>query len=87
MDELFNSRLNYEAAKQPVELLLPKRLKQLRGFHSLTQNEVAPVLHINRSTYAYYEIGRTRPDIETLVKLARFYSVSVNFLLGMDKAA
>lgn len=87
MDELFSSRLNYEAVKQPVELLLPKRLKQLRGFHLLTQNEVAPVLHINRSTYAYYETGKTQPEIETLVKLARFYSVSVDFLLGMDKAA
>ena len=87
MDELFNSRLNYKAAKQPVKLLLPKRLKQLRGFHMLTQNEIAPVLHINRSTYAYYETGRTRPELETLVKLARFYSVSVDFLLGVDKAA
>lgn len=39
MYELFNSRLNYEAVKQPVKLFLPKRLKQLRGFHLLTQNE------------------------------------------------
>lgn len=87
MDELFNSPLNYEAAKQPVKLFLPKRLKQLRGFHLLTQNEGAPVLHINRSTYSYYETGKNQPEIETLMKLARFYSVSVDFLLGMDKAA
>ncbi len=87
MDELFNSRLNYQAAEQPVVPLLPKRLKQLRGFHLLTQNEVAPVLHMDRSTYAYYETGKNQPEIETLMKLARFYSVSVDFLLGMDKAA
>lgn len=84
MDELFNSRLNYMAAEQPVVPLLPKRLKQLRGFHLLTQNEVAPVLHMDRSTYAYYETGKTCPDFSTVVRLAHLFNVTTDYLLGAD---
>ena len=44
-------------------------------------------MYLNRSTYAYYEAGKTEPSLVMLMRLARFYSVPVDFLLGMDKAA
>lgn len=45
------------------------------------------MLHMNRSTYAYYETGRTQPPIDMLMRFARFYCVSVDFLLRLDKAS
>lgn len=59
-------------------------LRLLRRAGGWSQREVAERLHINRSTYAYYETGRTRPEYETLVNIAKLYGVSVDFLLGKD---
>ena len=53
------------------------KLKQLRENCGYTQRQVANVLSIDRSTYAYYETGKTSPDINTLFILARIYSVDI----------
>ena len=42
---------------------LTKKLKLLRHKYDLTQDDVANALEIHRSTYAYYEIGRTIPSL------------------------
>lgn len=63
---------------------LGRRLKQLRG--SKTQDEVATVIGISRARYSHYETGRSEPDNEVLQALARYYAVTVDFLLnGLDK--
>lgn len=62
-------------------------LRLLRRANGWAQREVAERLHINRSTYAYYETGRTRPEYETLVNIAKLHGVSVDFLLGKDTPA
>ena len=62
-----------------------KRCKILRQERGLTQQQVADALGISRSAYAYYEIGKTRPSLESLVHIARMYDVSVDFLLGNTK--
>lgn len=58
------------------------RLKQLRNEKKLSQQELADKLGINRSTYARYETSATQPDYETLQKLADFFDVSIDYLLG-----
>lgn len=57
-------------------------LKKLRTEKGLSQKELTDRLTINRSTYARYETSSTQPDFETLSKLADFYDVSVDYLLG-----
>ncbi|AUS87767.1 helix-turn-helix transcriptional regulator [Lysinibacillus capsici] len=57
-------------------------LKRLRTEKGLSQKELTDLLTINRSTYARYETSSTQPDFETLSKLADFYDVSVDYLLG-----
>ena len=59
------------------------RLKALRKRHGLSQ--VAAALRIDRSTYAYYELGRTPLPAEKLVFLALYYRVSSDFLLGLSE--
>ena len=63
--------------------MLATHLRLLREKNGLTQKQVADMLNIDRSTYAYYESGKTRPDILTIAKLARLYRISTDFLLDV----
>ncbi len=58
------------------------RLKELRLKKGVLQSEVAAYIGVNNSTYAYYERGTHNPTPETLCKLADFFGVSVDELLG-----
>ena len=60
------------------------RLKQLREEKKLSQQQLADKLKLNRSTYARYELNKTQPDYDTLEKLANFFGVSTDYLLGRD---
>ena len=62
--------------------MLGKNLKKLRYQCGLTQKQVADLLSVDRSTYTYYETGRTRPDVNMIVKIAKIYKVSCDELLG-----
>lgn len=67
--------------------MFAERLKALRKENSFTQKQIADILGVDRSTYAYYELARTRPDIDSLVVLAQIFKVSTDYLLlGGDKA-
>ena len=48
-----------------------ERLRMLRKSNNLTQKQVAQSLSIDRSTYAYYEIDKTKPDYDTLLRISR----------------
>ena len=58
------------------------RLKLLRKERGLLQKEIANFLQIAISTYSYWENGTYDIDNESLQKLADFYNVSVDYLLG-----
>ena len=59
-------------------------IHKLREEKGLTQKQVADHLQIDRSTYAYYESGRTRINIDVMIKLAHFYQVRYATLLGPE---
>ena len=59
-------------------------LRELRKKNGLTQQHVADFLHIDRSTYAYYESGRTKINIDILLRLSRFFKVSLGSLVGEE---
>lgn len=56
--------------------------KQLRISSGLTQIEIAQKLGISRSTIGMYETGAREPDFETLEKIADFFNVDIDYLLG-----
>ena len=56
--------------------------KRLRTSSGLTQAEIAEKLGISRSTIGMYETGAREPDFETLEKIADFFNVDIDFLLG-----
>jgi len=57
-------------------------LKYLRKSRSITQQELADVLGISRQGYAKYENDLGEPDISTLIKLADYFDVTVDSLIG-----
>ncbi|MDI6604079.1 MAG: helix-turn-helix transcriptional regulator [Thermoanaerobacteraceae bacterium] len=59
-----------------------ERLSQLRKEKGLTQEELAKALNMTRSSLSLYEIGKRDPDTDTLRKIADFFNVSVDYLLG-----
>ena len=58
------------------------RLKDLREDHDYTQQQVADAIGITQRKYSYIETGVQQLTAEVLVRLARFYAVSVDYLLG-----
>ncbi|WP_442780418.1 helix-turn-helix domain-containing protein [Bacillus sp. Au-Bac7] len=60
--------------------MLPEILKELRG--KVTQEEVAKQIGLSRARYSHYENGRSEPDNEMLQKIADYFNVSVDYLLG-----
>lgn len=58
------------------------RLKDLREDHDYTQQQVAQRIGITQRKYSYIETGIQQLTAEVLVSLARFYNVSVDYLLG-----
>lgn len=62
--------------------MLSTRLKMLRTQHRKTQQDMADVLGISRQGYAKYENNLGEPDNSTLSKLADYFNVSTDYLLG-----
>ena len=62
-----------------------KNLLSLRKSHNLTQKEIAEHLGISRQAYANYETGTREPDINTILKIATFFDVSVDYLIGKEQ--
>lgn len=58
-------------------------LKKLRMQNNLTQKQVAEILKIDRSTYAYYETGRTVPDMYTLSVISRIYNITPEQIMSL----
>lgn len=61
------------------------KLKELRQKANLTQAEMAKIINISQSNYSKYELGTTQINIETLIQLANFFHVSVDYLIGNEQ--
>lgn len=60
------------------------RLKELREERRLNQEGLALRLNVSQSTISAYEIGDRAPDLETLIAIANFFSVSLDYLVGLS---
>lgn len=59
-----------------------ERIREIREDHSLTQQQVADLLHIGQRTYSDYESGKTRIPIDSIMILAGYYNVSMDYITG-----
>lgn len=58
-----------------------EKLLYLRREAGLKQREVAEFLQLERSCYTYYERGKTHPSFRSLLRLAKLYGVTVEYLI------
>lgn len=63
-------------------LMFGQKLKELRSSRNQTQQRLADYLGISRAAYSHFENSRNDPDRETIVKLADYFDVSTDYLLG-----
>ena len=59
-----------------------ENIRNLREDNDKTQQELADYLHVNQTTYSKYELGKVNIPIEVFIKLADYYNVTVDYLLG-----
>lgn len=60
-----------------------KRLKDLREDNDMSQDEIALLLNCKQQAYSNYENGKRTIPYEQLIKLAKFYKVSIDYILGL----
>ncbi|MCL2570173.1 MAG: helix-turn-helix domain-containing protein [Firmicutes bacterium] len=64
----------------------PKVLKELREEKNLTQADLAKHLgYKNETTISNWEIGKRTPELNNLIAIAKFFDVSLDYLVGMEK--
>ena len=66
-----------------MDVILGKRLKELRSERGLTQKEVAEALKLNSVTYLHYEKEQREPPLAVLVEMAKYFGVTTDYLLGI----
>lgn len=64
------------------EMMRFENIRNLRIDKGLTQKQIAEYLGVSQNTYSQYEIGVLNYPIDALLKLADFYNVSIDYLLG-----
>ncbi len=60
-------------------------LKQLRKNHNLTQQELGSRIGISKAVISKYENGMSYPTFDMLIKIADYFKVTIDYLLGVEK--
>ena len=61
-----------------------ERIRSLREDHDYNQTKIAFLLNVCQKTYSDYELGKTRIPIESMIALAKFYDVSLDYICGVS---
>ena len=61
-----------------------KRIRELREDKDLLQKDIAEYLHCSQVAYSRYELGQRDIPTEVLIKLARFYKTTTDYILGLE---
>lgn len=61
------------------------RLRDLREDHELTQDQLVKILNMHKTTYTNYEQGKREIPFELVIRLAKLYNVSIDYIAGLKK--
>lgn len=59
------------------------RLRDLREDMDFTQDQLVKILNMHKTTYTNYEQGKREPPFELIIKLAKLYNVSIDYIAGI----
>ena len=60
-----------------------ERIRDLRIDHDKNQKEIAEICGVSDTTMQKYEYGQSEPKISTLIKMARYYNTSIDYIAGV----
>lgn len=60
-----------------------ERLRALRAEKNIGQNELAKVLNLSNASISYWETGKQSPTADAIFKIAQFFNVSADYLIGL----
>jgi transcriptional regulator with XRE-family HTH domain len=60
------------------------RIRSLREDNDYSQKAIGNLLNVGQKTYSDYELGKTRIPLESVIRLARFYGVSMDYICGLS---
>lgn len=61
------------------------RIRSLREDNDYSQRQIAELINVGQRTYCDYELGKTRIPVDSLIVLAQFYDVDMNYICGLTK--
>ncbi|MBO5105598.1 MAG: helix-turn-helix transcriptional regulator [Clostridia bacterium] len=61
-----------------------ERIRALREDNDFNQTQIAEILNVGQKTYSDYELGKTRIPIDSIIKLAKHYNVSLDYICGVS---
>jgi transcriptional regulator with XRE-family HTH domain len=62
-----------------------KKIAEQRKLKGITQAELGVVLNVSRQTIQNYEQGVTDPDVDTIIKISKYFNISTDELFGLNK--
>ncbi len=67
--------------------MISEYIRNLREDHDKKQQELADYLNIKQTTYSKYELGKINIPIDVFIKLADYYGVSIDYIVGRNTEA
>jgi transcriptional regulator with XRE-family HTH domain len=67
--------------------MIGNNIRELRNMHKKTQKEFAAIMGLSRGAINKYETNERTPDIDTLTKMAEYFGVSLDYLVGRKVSA
>lgn len=64
--------------------MIYENIRNLREDHNKKQQELADYLNIKQTTYSKYELGKINIPIEVFIKLADYYGVTIDYIVGRN---
>ena len=64
--------------------IMAERIKQLRMEKGIGQNQLAQDIQVSNASISYWENGKQEPSAQAIYKLARYFDVSADYLLGIE---
>lgn len=61
-----------------------KNIRELRVEKNLWQADVAKALNVTITTISRWELGKQEPDFDMLIKIAKYFGVTTDYLLGLE---
>lgn len=68
-----------------MQEIISTRIKQLRMERNLSQQEVSNAICVSQRSISSWESGENEPKASYIIKLAKFYDVSADYLLGLEE--